>query len=61
MQLFQEGDYLFTVNLKSGYHHIDIFELHRKSLGLQWQECEIPQYFILAVLPFGLATEFSST
>ena len=25
-----EGDYLFSFDLKSGYHHVDIYEPHRK-------------------------------
>ena len=56
MQLFQKGDYLFTFNLKSSYHHIDIFEPHRKFLGLQWEVCGEPLYFVFTVLPFSLAT-----
>jgi len=35
MQLFQKGDYLFSFDLKSRYHHISIFEPHWKFLGLQ--------------------------
>ena len=33
MQLFQQGDYMFSFDLKSGYHHIDIFGPHRQFLG----------------------------
>jgi len=56
MQLFQKGDYLFTFDLKSGYHNIDIFEPHRKFLGLQWEVYGEPQYFVFTMLPFGLST-----
>ena len=28
MLLFQQGDYMFSFDLKSGYHHIDIFGPH---------------------------------
>ena len=56
MQLFQRGDYLFSFDLKSGYHHISIFEPHWKFLGLQWEECGEEQFFMFTVLPFGLAT-----
>jgi hypothetical protein len=45
------GDYLFTVNLKSGYHHIDMFQEHWKYLGFQWRD----QFYVFTQLPFGLA------
>jgi len=51
IQLFQKGGYLFTFDLKSSYHHIDIFKSHRKFLGLQWEVCGEPQYFVFTVLP----------
>jgi len=57
MQLFQKGDYLFAFDLKSGYHHIDIFEPHRKFLGLQWEVKGRQQFYMFTVLPFGLATQ----
>jgi hypothetical protein len=44
-------DLLFTIDLKSGYHHIDIFEPHWKYLGFQWKG----QYYVFTQLPFGLA------
>ena len=28
MLLFQRGDYLFSFDLKSGYHHVDIAPIH---------------------------------
>ena len=34
MLLFKKGDYLFTFDLKSGYHHVDIHEKHWTYLGL---------------------------
>ncbi|GAQ93302.1 reverse transcriptase [Klebsormidium nitens] len=50
-ELCQPHDFLFTIDLKAGYHHIDIFEPHWKYLGFQWQG----QYFVFTQLPFGLA------
>ncbi|GAQ81226.1 reverse transcriptase [Klebsormidium nitens] len=44
-------DLLFTIDLKAGYHHIDIFEPHWKYLGFQWRG----QYYVFTQLPFGLA------
>ena len=39
MLMFQKGDYLFAFELKSGYHHIDIFEPHRQYL-LRASRCD---------------------
>ena len=38
MLLFQKEDYVFSFDLKSGYHHIDIFEPHRQLLGFCWAQ-----------------------
>jgi hypothetical protein len=42
---------LFTIDLKAGYHHIDVYEPHWKYLGFQWQG----QCYVFTQLPFGLA------
>ena len=52
MTLFEKGDYLFSFDLKAGYHHIDIAEEHHKYLGFSWQN----RYYVFTVLPFGLST-----
>jgi hypothetical protein len=44
-------DLLFTIDLKAGYHHINIYEPHWKYLGFKWQG----QYYVFSQLPFGLA------
>ena len=49
MTLFEKGDYLFSFDLKAGYHHIDFAETHRKYLGFSWQK----RYYVFTVLPFG--------
>ena len=36
----------------SGYHHIDIADVHEKYLGFCWDR----QFYVFTVLPFGLAT-----
>ena len=56
MLLFQKGDYMFSFDLKSGYHHIDIFEPHRQFLGFCWDQGGTKQFYMFTVLPFGLAT-----
>ena len=35
--MFTEDDFLFKFDLKSGYHHLDIFEPHQKYLGSAWK------------------------
>ena len=52
MLLFQKGDFLFSFDLKSGYHHVDIAEIHTKYLSIAWGG----KYFVFTVLPFGLAS-----
>ena len=52
MLLFERGDYLFSFDLKSGYHHVDIAVVHQKYLGFAWEGC----YYVFTVLPFGLST-----
>ena len=36
ISLFTTGNYVFTFDLKSGYHHVDIHQDHWKYLGFQW-------------------------
>jgi hypothetical protein len=38
-ELCAPGDLLFTVDLKSGYHHVDIFQDHWQFLGFRW--CDV--------------------
>ena len=55
-EIFQKGYFLFSFDLKSAYHHIEIFEHHRKYLGFQWQINGINKYFVFNVLPFGISS-----
>ena len=34
--LFQNDNYMFSFDLKSGYHYVEIYEPHRCYLGFQW-------------------------
>ena len=52
MLLFEKGDFMFSFDLKSGYHHVDIATIHQKYLGFSWQGA----YYVFTVLPFGLST-----
>ena len=54
--LFEVGDYFFNFDIKSGYHHIDIWEAHQKYLGFLWEFDGKIRYFVFTVLVFGLAT-----
>jgi hypothetical protein len=43
---------VFSYDLKSAYHHLQIFPADRMYLGFQWEN----RYYVYNVLPFGLAT-----
>ena len=53
---FKYEDFLFSFDLKSGYHHVDIYKNHWKYLGFAWDNGTGVKYFVFKVLPFGLAT-----
>ena len=36
IQIFSKGYYLFKFDLKSGYHHVEIFPEHQKYLAFSW-------------------------
>ena len=40
------------IDLKSGYHHLDIYPEHQTYLGFQWEG----KFYMFTVLPFGLST-----
>jgi hypothetical protein len=52
LNYFEKEAYLFTFDLKSGYHHVEIHEDFHKYLGFQWQG----RYYAFTVLPFGLSS-----
>ena len=52
MLLLEKGDYMFAFDLKSGYHHVDIADVHHKYLGFAWKE----KFYVFTVLSFGLAS-----
>ena len=54
--LFVSGIYVFTYDLKSAYHHIDISEMHKTYLGFCWNYNGEDMYFIFNSLPFGLSS-----
>ena len=54
--MFEKGSFLFTFDLKSAYHSIDIFSNHRQYFGFCLQEGGIRKFYVFNSLPFGLAT-----
>ena len=52
MLLLERDDYMFSSDLKSGYHHVDVAEAHQRFLGIEWGGA----YYVFTVLPFGLST-----
>ena len=55
-QIFSKGDYFFTFDLKSGYHHVDIHEDCWPFLGFSWGLGSNTKWYTFKVLPFGLAS-----
>ena len=51
--LFEKGEYL---DIKSGYHHLDIHPDQTRFLGFQCGKTGKPCYYVFSVLPFGLCT-----
>ena len=48
--------WMFSFDIKSGYHHIDIHASDQQFLGFAWVFDSKPRYFVFTVLPFGLST-----
>ena len=52
-----KGFFLFKFDLKSGYHHVEIFPDPRKYLVFSWDSGDgVVKYFQFTVLPFGLSS-----
>ena len=57
LQIFSKGFYLFKFDLKSGYHHVEIFPDHRKYLAFSWDFGDgVVKYYQFTVLPFVLSS-----
>ena len=58
MSYFTAGAFMFSFDLKSGYHHIEIFKEHQVYLGFSWTNaisCQT-KFYMFTVLPFGLSS-----
>ena len=51
-----EGSFMFSFDLKSGYHHIEIFQEHCQFLSFSWTEKGVTRFYVFLILPFGLAS-----
>lgn len=56
LNLLDKGYPLYTFDIKSAYHHVDIFPSHRSYLGFHWHYQGELTCFVFIVLPFGLST-----
>ena len=54
-EMIDKNDLLFTFDLKSAYHHVEIFEPHRTYLGFSCDFGNQTRYFEFNVLPFGIS------
>jgi len=53
--MFHKNGYMFSFDLKSGYHNVEIFQPHQTFLGFSWNFQGEMRYYIFTVLPFGLS------
>ena len=55
---FSRGAHMFSFDLKSGYHHVEILEGHQTYLGFSWKHSNSNQvkFYVFTVLPFGLSS-----
>ena len=58
MAYFAKDAYMFSFDLKSGYHHIDIAQEHQTFLGFSWRAPDSINgvFYVFTVLPFGLTS-----
>ena len=56
MAILMPNDFLNKFDLKSGYHHVEIFQPHWTYLGFSWGSQSHMDYYVFTVLPFGLPT-----
>ena len=56
IQYYNQGSFIFSYDLQSGNHQIDIFPEHRRFLSFSRQMYGTSEYFSFNVLPFGLSS-----
>ena len=55
-QFLTEGGFVFSFDIKQGYHHIDMHPDSIPYLGFAWEINGMTKYFVFLVLPFGLTS-----
>ena len=56
-EVLSPGVFMLSFDLKSGYHHVEIFPEHRQYLSFSWIfSSGVTRYFQFAVLPFSLSS-----
>ena len=55
-EMFEKGSFLFTYDLKSAYHSIDINLKHRSLLGFAVHDGGKTKWYVFNSLPFGIAS-----
>ena len=55
---FEVGAYIFTFDLKSGFHHVEVATDHQCYLGFSWVDLvsKRMQFYRFTVLPFGFSS-----
>ena len=58
MSYFTVEAFMFSFDLKSGYHHIELFKEQQVYLGFSWTNAISNQtkFYMFTVLPFGLSS-----
>ena len=58
MSYFMQGALMFSFDLKSGYHHIEIFEGHQTYLGFSWKgaDSNLTKFYVFTGLLFSLSS-----
>jgi len=58
MSVFARGADMFSFDLKSGHHHVEIFDAHQTYLGFSWKHSNSNQVkvYVFTVLPCGLSS-----
>ncbi len=54
-KFFSQNGWMFSFDMKSGYHHVPIALEHQKYLGFSWDFGQGSRFFVFCVLPFGLS------
>ena len=54
--LSEDSQWIYNFDIKSGYHHVDIFEPQQTFLGFSWNFNGSTRSFVFSVKPLGLGS-----